>query len=164
MADEAAPEGTDDTGQQPPAPAQEQQQPPATEEPQGTDWQAEARKWETRAKENFAAKKELDDRKAAEMTETQKAQAAAQDASDKLAAAERKTALLQAAVDHGLDADALDLLDGIPADQIDAKAKKLAERIKAATPAGKSGGEVGGTKNTGAPSTLQGALTAHLGQ
>lgn len=47
----------------------------ATEAQTGTDWKAEARKWEQRAKENKAAADELEALKAAQMTEAEKAAA-----------------------------------------------------------------------------------------
>lgn len=55
------------------------------EEPQGeTDWKAEARKWEKFAKENKAAKDELDALKAERMSESEKLQARAEKAEAQL--------------------------------------------------------------------------------
>lgn len=165
MADEATADTADElqTGVDP-----EQDQTTA-QQPEQVDWEAKyketlahSRKHEQRAKENAAAAKELADRKAAEMTEVEKAQAAQKEIADRAEAAERRAALLQAAVDHGLSKDDLDLLDGIPADQIDERAKKLAARITAAAPAGASGTEHGGGKGPTKPNTLTGALSAHL--
>lgn len=52
----------------------------------GTDWKAEARKWEQRAKENKAAADELAAIKERDMTEAQRAEARAQKAEQELAA------------------------------------------------------------------------------
>ena len=119
------------------------------------DWEAKyketlahSRKHETRAKENAAAAKELADLKAAQMSDQEKATAAAQAADERAAKAERESALLRAAIDHKLTKDDLELLDGVPADQINDRAKKLADRIKAAAPAGASGTEVGGQRTS----------------
>lgn len=63
----------------------------AADEPHGeqqkheTDWKAEARKWEQRAKENKAAADELEQLKQAQMTEQQKAEQRAEKAETELA-------------------------------------------------------------------------------
>ena len=46
--------------------------------PDGTDWKAEARKWESRAKANNSAAEELDQLKQSQMTEAEKAKAKAE--------------------------------------------------------------------------------------
>lgn len=63
-----------------------QEQEEAVEQPQGseTDWKAEARKWEKRAKEHAAAQKELDALKAERMTESERLQARAEKAEAEL--------------------------------------------------------------------------------
>lgn len=61
----------------------------ATEEPQGTeatDWKAEARKWEARAKKSANAELELEALKQAQMTEKEKAEDRAKKAEEELAA------------------------------------------------------------------------------
>ncbi len=60
--------------------AQESEQPQGSE----TDWKAEARKWEKYAKENKAARDELDALKAERMSETEKLQARAEKAEAQL--------------------------------------------------------------------------------
>lgn len=71
------------------------------EEPQGkedtTDWKAEARKWEKYAKENKAAKDELEQLKAAQMTEQEKANARADAAEKELEAIKAERAKFDAA-------------------------------------------------------------------
>ena len=59
----------------------------AAEQPQGaqTDWKAEARKWERYAKENASKAKELDDLKAAQLTEQERLVKRAEEAEAKLA-------------------------------------------------------------------------------
>jgi hypothetical protein len=57
-------------------------QPDAATQPEGTDstdWKAEARKWEQRAKENKAAAAELEKARKASMTETERAVAEAEE-------------------------------------------------------------------------------------
>ena len=67
------------------------QQPTAEETPQGepeakeTDWKAEARKWEARAKKSAQAEQELEALKQAQMTEQEKATARAEAAEKELA-------------------------------------------------------------------------------
>lgn len=80
------------------------------EQPQGseTDWKAEARKWEKFAKENKAAKEELDALKAAQMTEQEKLVKRAEDAERQLAAA-------NAAIQHSKDVAEVAAESGVPA-------------------------------------------------
>jgi hypothetical protein len=56
-----------------------QEQPPAEQEADQTDWKAEARKWEQRAKENKQAATELDKQRKAAMTEAERAVAEAEE-------------------------------------------------------------------------------------
>lgn len=79
--------------------------------PQGapeTDWKAEARKWEKYAKENAAARKELDALKAAQMTEQEKLVKRAEEA-------ERQLAEATAAIQHSKDVAEVSAAHGIPA-------------------------------------------------
>lgn len=73
----------------------------ATNEPQGaeetTDWKAEARKWEQRAKENKSAKDELEAIKQERMSESEKLQARAEAAEGELAALKAEAERTQAA-------------------------------------------------------------------
>ena len=66
---------------------QEPTQTTEPQEPQGTetDWKAEARKWEKRAKENSAAAAELEKLRAASMSDTEKLEARAAKAEEELA-------------------------------------------------------------------------------
>ena len=81
------------------------------EEPQGeakneTDWKAEARKWEARAKKSIAAEEELAALKQAQMTEQEKATARAEKAEAELAEykaeAERHNAAREIAESEGV--------------------------------------------------------------
>lgn len=80
------------------------------EEPQGTDttdWKAEARKWEKYAKENKAAKDELDAIKAAQMTEQEKLLARVEQAEAALASA-------NAQIQHAKDVREIAAESGVP--------------------------------------------------
>lgn len=80
------------------------------EEPQGTDttdWKAEARKWEKYAKENKAAKDELDALKAAQMTEQEKLVKRAEEAEAALASA-------NAQIQHSKDVQEVATASGVP--------------------------------------------------
>lgn len=88
-------EGQQDQGQQEPEkqPEAGQQGEGATPEPKPepkpdtTDWRAQARKWEQRAKENAQAAKKLADLEAANQTAQERAEAAAKAAEERAAAA-----------------------------------------------------------------------------
>lgn len=105
------------------------------------DWKAMARKHEAEAKKNRAAAK------------------AAADARAEAEAAKAEVAVERAARKHGLTDDKdLDVLQGLPADKVEAVAKALAASRKTADASGKpAGGGKGPTK----PDTLTGALGAH---
>lgn len=161
--------------------AQPPTDPPADDAPKGdeTDWKAEARKWEKQAKANKAAAEERDKLKASQMSDQEKAVAAAKaeghaeamkTAGTKLATAELKAA----AKDKGLDlASITDLIkveqfvgeDG----EVDEKAIKAAvaafAKIAPAPAPGRSGaplpGGSGGRTTTNA--TLDSAVAARYG-
>lgn len=102
----------------PTPPAEPQQAPPAQPE---TDWKAEARKWEARAKENSAAAARLTELENAQKTEAEKT-------TERLTAAERKAAdaeLASLRLDVALDKAP----DGMPIAQV----RKLAKRLTGAT-------------------------------
>ena len=141
---------------QAPTPAVPPTNDPAATPADGTDWQAMARKWETRAKENKSAADELAALKASQMTEQEKAVQAAAEQGRTAALAETAPELAQARLEaaaarKGVDlapfADLLDaskfVTDGrVDGDAITAAVDRLA---KLAPPnAGRSGGDFGG--------------------
>ena len=121
---------------------------PSTPEPQAQepdtgaapkDWQAEAAKWknlarkhETTAKTNSEAAKRLTEIEDAQKSEQQRLQ-------DRATAAEQRTLQLQsanarllAAATHGIPADLIDLLGDGDEEQINERARLLAEKLTAA--------------------------------
>ena len=97
-------------------------------------WRALARKHEARAKENASAAARLAEIEEASKSEAQKAAearaAAEQDAAEARAELARTKALLK----YGLSEDDADLLGSGTPEEIDARAGRLAERLKAAAP------------------------------
>lgn len=114
----------------------------ATDTGDAKDWAAEAAKWkalsrkhEDSAKANADKAKRLDELEAANATEIEKAQKVAEQAKADAAAARAELAIAQAAVKHGLSSDDLELLGSHgTAEEIDARAEKLAARLKAVAP------------------------------
>ena len=148
----------------PPAAPPKPDDPPAGGDPKPDDeidWKAMARKHEDRAKENAAAAKELAELKKSQMSDQQKIEASAKEASERAEKAERRAALAEAAITHGLDKGDLELLDGVPADQIEARAKKLAERLKKAAPPDASGREAGGDRGKKKATSLDSAVAGY---
>ncbi len=82
-------------------------------------------------------------------TDTQKAVDDLASARAERDAALAEAARYKAAVDNGLSADDMALLDGIPADQVPERAKKLAARLAPAKPP--AAPPASGQGNTGAP-------------
>lgn len=102
---------------------------------QETDWKAEARKWESRAKENSGAASKLAEIEEANKTEAQKladrASAAERTASEK----DQALLKLQVIVDHEIPKDYHDLVHGSDADSLATSAAKVKALITAnATP------------------------------
>lgn len=109
-------------------------------EPQGTaasetDWKAEARKWEERAKANKAAVDELDKIKESQMTDLQKAQKRAEEAERKAQAIEAKqqraASVKEAAKIAVVDEDILSMMAGDTPEEIAANAATLKAKISA---------------------------------
>lgn len=111
-------------------PAEEQK---PQEEESKTDWKAEARKWEARAKENKSAAEKLQELEDAKKSEIQKAQEVAHAAQAELAATRAEATRLRVAAKHGIGEDHLDLLSGDDEEELEAKASKLASLIKTTT-------------------------------
>lgn len=118
MADDTAPHG-----------APEAPEVPTPEVPADTDWKAEARKWESRAKENLAAAKANEDaaKRLAELEDAQKTEA--QKAQERLKAAEERAAELElkanraeVAAEKGIPAE---LLSGSTREELEASADAL---------------------------------------
>lgn len=111
----------------------EPQEPP--KEPQGTDWKAEARKWEQRAKENKDASEKLKQLEEAQLSELEKAQKQAEEAkaeADRLRAEKvRDDAVKQAAKESGVDYELLTLMAGTSQEEIAANAELLKAKIAA---------------------------------
>lgn len=80
----------------------------AQEADKATDWKAEARKWEARAKKSAEAEAELERLKAAQMTEAEKAAA-------HLAAVEAELTQLKAEQQRRMDAAEVAKATGVPA-------------------------------------------------
>ena len=91
-----------------PEPAQDPKGEP-TPEPKAdeTDWKAEARKWEQRAKENKGAADELTKIREANKTELQKAQERAEAAEQRAVANERRATQTQIASEFGVPLEAI---------------------------------------------------------
>lgn len=104
-----------------------------------TDWKAEARKWEQRAKENKSAAEKLAQIEDAQKTEIQKAIERAEAAEKALAVKEAETLRLSIAQKHGITGDALELLHGSDEAELEARAEKLATLTKRPEPAEQKG-------------------------
>ncbi|WP_052061928.1 hypothetical protein [Rhodococcoides fascians] len=144
MSDDNTTDSTDTTDQDN---VDESQNQTGTDNPAGddtTDWKAQARKHEQRAKENAAAARELAKLKQSQMSEVEKAATERDEARQAADATRAENARLRAAVKYkNLTEDDIEtFLGGVPADKVDAAAKALSERIAKATPDA-SGAELG---------------------
>ena len=118
--------------------------PTPTEQPPEVDWKAEARKWESRAKDNFAQINELKPKaeqftklEEASKSEAQRLAEAAEAAKRDTESARSEAIRYKAAATHGISAEHFDLLGSGTEEEITARAEKiatlLAEKAKAQT-------------------------------
>lgn len=91
------------------------------------DWPAEARKWEKRAKENKDAADKLAKLEQSQMTEQQRLERERDDARETADKSTAELIRMRAAVKHGLSEDDFDLLGTGTEDEVDARAKRVAE-------------------------------------
>lgn len=101
-----------------------------------TDWKAEARKWEARARENKAAAERLaelekqDEAAKSDLEKaTQKAEKALKELADMKAAQQRAEWVKAAAKSHGVDEELLSMMTGDGEDEINANAKTLKAKM-----------------------------------
>ena len=115
-----------------------EQQPTEQTEPQGTDWKAECRKWEKRAKENDRAAKELAEIREQQKTDLEKAVERAEKAEAALKereAADARAALVREVMDkHRVDPKYADLLTAADEEGLTAQAKLIGERFAEPVP------------------------------
>lgn len=103
--------------------------PPAPPAQEDTDWKAEARKWETRAKENSAARKRLDELEEAAKSDLEKATSRAEAAEKRAAELEALTLRREVAEAKGLPLAAAGRLSGITREELEADADQLVALI-----------------------------------
>lgn len=113
---------------------------PVEVEQSGTDWKAEARKWETRAKENLAKASENEKAAArlaeldeAQKSETQKLQEKLAESEGRAATAEREKSRLSVLAKHQIPEEFHDLVQGDSPEALDASAQKVQSLIGAST-------------------------------
>jgi hypothetical protein len=100
-----------------------------------TDWKAEARKWEGRAKENSTAAQKLAEIEESKKSETQKLQEQLTTLQERAATAERDRERLAVIAKHGIPEDYHDLVHGTDAESLAASAAKVKALITANAPA-----------------------------
>lgn len=117
-----------------------------------TDWVAEARKWEKRAKENKSAADELAELKRAQMSDAEKAATALSEAEERAQRAEAALARYEIAAEFGLSKEDVEALSSISdPDALRTVAQRLADRAPSGprpNPAqGRRGGDPAPTNN-----------------
>jgi len=135
-------------------------EPPAQEDK--TDWKAEARKWETRAKENSDAATRLKEIEDAQKTEQQKLEERASKAETEKAETAARLARYEAAVKHKItDENELKLLTGSTPDELEAQAAAIVAIRGAQGPNVPKPDPSIGPKEPTKPADLKGAIEAH---
>lgn len=107
-------------------PGVEPAEPKAKEEPKGTDWQAEARKWEARAKENKAAADKFAELEEAQKTEAQKVADRLQRAEAERDQAQAQLMRRDVAAAANLPAEVADRLRGSTREELEQDARSFA--------------------------------------
>ena len=108
-----------------------QPEPAAAPAQDATDWKAEARKWESRAKENSGAASKLAEIEESKKSETQKLQEQLTTLQERAATAERDRERLAVIAKHGIPEDYHDLVHGSDAESLAASAAKVQSLITA---------------------------------
>lgn len=98
---------------------------PAEVPAQETDWKAEARKWESRAKENSTAAQKLAEIEESKKSETQKLQEQLAQFQERASQAERDRERLSVIAKHGIPEEYHDLVHGTDAGSLEASAAKV---------------------------------------
>lgn len=101
---------------------------------QETDWKAQARKWEERAKANATAASKLAEIEEASKSEAQKLQEQLTALQERAATAERDRERLAVIAKHGIPEDYQDLVHGVDAESLEASAAKIKSLIEANAP------------------------------
>lgn len=114
-------------------PTAETTAPVETPAQESTDWKAEARKWEQRAKENSSAARRLAEIEEASKTELQKAMERAEAAEKSAARAQSEAMRARVLADHGITSEYADLVAGDDEDALVASAKKVQSLLNAQT-------------------------------
>lgn len=116
------------------APVEPQGDPEAEQVQDKTDWKAEARKWEARAKQNSDAAARLAQIEEANKTDLEKAVSRAEAAEKALAEAQAESLRLNVAARHGISGENLEFLVGSTEEELEAKALKLKSLITDSKP------------------------------
>lgn len=98
---------------------------------QETDWKAEARKWEDRAKANKSAAERLAEIEEASKSEAQKLAERAEAAEAALAAAKADALRLSVIARHGIPEDYQEFVTGTSEEELTARAEKVQKLIEA---------------------------------
>ncbi len=98
-----------------------------------TDWKSEARKWEKQAKANKDAARRLAEIEKSQESEQQRLERERDEARQQAESNGGELARLRAAMKYGLAEDDLDLLGTGTPEEIDERAKRLADRLGTAT-------------------------------
>jgi hypothetical protein len=117
---ESAPEGTAEAAAPAETPAQD-----------ATDWKAQARKWEERAKANATAASQLAEIEESKKTETQKLQEQLAQYEQRATQAERDRERLVVIAKHGIPEEYHDLIHGTDSETLAASAAKVKSLITA---------------------------------
>lgn len=94
-----------------------------------TDWKAEARKWESRAKANYSAVEKLQTLEDEKKSELEKAQDKAAQALKEAEDAKREAARFRVAASNGIGDEYFDLLTGSTEVELTAQAEKISQLI-----------------------------------
>src|SRR5690606_6191828 len=127
-----------------------------------TDWKAESRKWEARAKENSEAAKRLGEIEEAQKSEQQKLEERATKAEQTAAEKAAELARYQAAVKHKItDENELKLLTGKTPEELESQAAAIVAIRGAQGPTVPKPDPSIGPKEPTKPADLAGAVAAH---
>lgn len=128
-----------------------------------TDWKAEARKWEQRAKDNRDKAEQFDKVETEKLSEIEREKKRADDAEAAKASTKAELLQLTFANEHGITKDERALLTGQTEEALTAQvAAVLKLRAPSTASAGAAGITAGGKPPAAKPQSMEAALTAHF--
>ncbi|WP_144795703.1 hypothetical protein [Microbacterium paludicola] len=154
--------GTPPAAPAPQSPAEPAQAKPDETPADPTDWKAEARKWEQRAKENREKAEQFDKAETEKLSEIEREKKRADDAEQAKATSAAELLQLSLAIEHGITKDERALLTASTEEALQAQVASILKlRAPSTASAADAGITAGGKAPAVKPNSMEAAFSAH---